>query len=129
MYIRPEINWVLHPLFFTSFVIKLPRSWGRTNLVLNLIEKQNLVSYFHECVYFLNRMGWNSDLTPFTSKIQILCKPEWTKKETPWKWILTIFEYKNEYPKQSSKSRWKKCGHLYSFLFLLPELWSLNCPK
>ena len=30
----------------------------------------------------------------------VFCRPEWTKVETPWKWILTIFKYKNEYRKQ-----------------------------
>ena len=34
-------------------------------------------------------------------------KPEWIIRGTTWKWILTIFKYKNEYYKQSRKSRWK----------------------
>ena len=34
-------------------------------------------------------------------------KPEWIIRGATWKWILTIFKYKNEYYKQSRKSRWK----------------------
>ena len=53
---------------------------------------------------FLNvYVSWsrqNSDLTVFTSKIQVFYRPEWTKGGTPWKRILTFFKYKNEYHKQ-----------------------------
>ena len=46
-------------------------------------------------------MRQNFDLTAFTSKIQLFCRPEETKRVmTPWKWILRIFKYKNEYLKQ-----------------------------
>ena len=48
-------------------------------------------------------------------KIEEFYRPEWIKRGTTWKWILTIFKYKNEYYKQSRKSRWKKWGHLSSF--------------
>ena len=40
-------------------------------------------------------------------KIEEFYRPEWIKRGTTWKWILTIFKYKNEYYKQSRKSRWK----------------------
>ena len=39
------------------------------------------------------------------------------ERRTPWKWTLTIFKYKNEYHKQSSKSKWKKWRHLSNFFF------------
>ena len=46
-------------------------------------------------------MRQNFDLTAFTSKSQLFCRPEETKRVmTPWKWILRIFKYKNEYLKQ-----------------------------
>ena len=94
------------------------RPWDQTNLVLNSIEKVYLVLYFPQCVCFLNRTGQNSDLTVFTSKIQVFYRLEWTIGGTPWKWILTFFRYKNEYHKQVElKSRWKKWNYLPSFLF------------
>ena len=34
-------------------------------------------------------------------------RPEWTKGGTTWKWILSIFKFRNEYYKQIGKSRWK----------------------
>ena len=45
----------------------------------------------------MNRTEQNPDLTAFTSKIQVFCRPEWTKEGTPWKRILTFFKYKSEY--------------------------------
>ena len=42
----------------------------------------------------------NSDLTAFTSKIQVFCRPECTKGVMPWKRILIILKYKDEYHKQ-----------------------------
>ena len=55
------------------------------------------------------------------SKIQVFYRPEWTKGGTTWKWILTIFIYKNESYKQiDGKNRWK-----YRRL----ELRSFNSPK
>ena len=48
--------------------------------------------------FHLNRMGQNPNVTAFTSKIQLFCRPEWTDQSgTVWKWILTISKYKNEY--------------------------------
>ena len=86
--------------------------------------------YFPQCVYFLNQTGQNPNLTAFTSKIQVFCRPEWAKGETPWKWILTIFKWKNEFPKQLGlEKQMKKMGSFVWFSCLLPELWSLNCQK
>ena len=67
-----------------------------------------MVFHFPLCVCLLNQTRQNLNLTAFTSKIQVFCRPEWTDQSgTPWKWILTIFKYKNGDHKQSSKSRWK----------------------
>ena len=46
------------------------------------LKKENLFFYFPECVCFLNRMGQNSDLSAFTSKIQVFYRPEWTKGDS-----------------------------------------------
>ena len=76
--------------------------------VLNSTEKVKpgfLLSLM--CVF--SQSGQNPNLTAFTSKILVFCRPEWAKEGTPWKWILTIFKWKNEFPKQlGSESRWKK---------------------
>ena len=48
--------------------------------------------------------------------------PGWTKRGTTWKWILTIFKYKNECYKQIEQ----KFVYFSSFF---PELCFLNCPK
>ena len=98
--------------------------------VLNSIEKVKDAFYFPQCVYFLNRTRQNPNLTAFTSKIQVFCRPEWAKGGTPWKWILTIFKWKNEFPKQLGlEKQMKKMGSFVWFSCLLPELWSLNCQK
>ena len=62
---------------------------------------------YFSSVYFLEKYGG-------LSEIDVLYRPEWTKGGTTWKWVLTIFKYKNECYKHG-KSRWKKWGHLSSF--------------
>ena len=65
----------------------------QTNLVLNSVEKVKpgfLLSLKCEC--FLNRPGQNSDLTAYTSKIQVFCRPEWTKGKNPLKMDFGIFQ-------------------------------------
>ena len=42
----------------------------------------------------------NPNLTAFTFKIQVFCRPKWIKGEVLWKWILAFFKHKNEFPKQ-----------------------------
>ena len=96
---------------------------------LNSIEKVR-PSFFLQYVYFLNWTGQNPNLTTFTSKIQVFCRPEWAKELTPWKWILTIFKWKNDFPKQLGlEKQMKKMGSFARFSYLLSELWSLNCQK
>ena len=51
--------------------------------ILNSIEKAKTVFYFPQGVCFLNRTVQNPNLTAFTSKIQVFCRPEWTKGGTP----------------------------------------------
>ena len=77
--------------------------WDPTNLIFKSIEKVRPVFFFtfphiYSLVYFLIRTGQNSDLTAFISKIQVFCRPEWTKgggRGWAWKWILIISKYKN----------------------------------
>ena len=61
-------------------------------------------------------------------KIKVFYRTEWTKGETRWRWILTIFKYQNECYKhlksrwknrQSGKSRWK--NEVISLVFMLPS--------
>ena len=67
--------------------------------------------YFPQCECVLNRMEQSSDPRAFTSKIQVFFRPKWTKGGSPWKWILKIFKYKNEYHKQLElKKQMKKMG-------------------
>ena len=109
--------------------MRLP--WKFWNLFSTRQKKQNLVFYFPQCAYFPDRTRQNPNLTAFTFKIQVFCRPEWAKgKWTPWKCILTIFKWKNEFPKQLGLGKqMKKMSSFVWFPCLLPELWSLNCQK
>ena len=102
--------------------------------ILNSIENVKPVFFltFPQCICFLNQTEQNPDLTTtFTCKIEVFCSPEkkvLTKERIPWKWILTIPKYKNEFPKQLGlETQMKKIGSFVCFSCLLPELWSLNC--
>ena len=61
-------------------------------------------------------------------KIAEFYKPEGIKRETTWKWILTLFKYKNEYYKQSRESRWKNEVTCLGFKFLT-RVMTLNLPR
>ena len=54
-------------------------------------------------------MGQNSDLTAFTSKIQVFCRPEWPKwaphENEFWQFSNTKINITNS---SSAKNRWKK---------------------
>ena len=96
-----KLQWQI--LVFTN------RPWDQTNLVLNSIEKVKPVFfYFFFFLCFLNWAEQNSDLTAFTSKIHVFCRTEWSKGGTPWKRILTIFKYKNEYHEELELKTWTK---------------------
>ena len=98
--------------------------------VLNSMAKVKPVFYFPQCVYFLNQTGQNPNLTAFISKIQVFCRPEWEKARTPWKLILTIFKWKNEFPRQVGfQKQMKKMVPVVWFSYLLLELWSLKGQK
>ena len=54
-------------------------------------------------------MGQNPNLTAFTSKIQVFCRPEWTKGGPHENEFWQFLKCKNDVPKQLGlkKSRWK----------------------
>ena len=88
-----------------------------------------MVFHFPRCVCLLNQTGQNPNLTTFTSKNQVFCRPEWTvQSETLWNWILTIFKYKNECHKQSWKSRLKN-GVICLISFFPSWVMVLKLPK
>ena len=47
--------------------------------ILSSIEKVKPGFYIPYCLCFLNQTGQNANLTAFTSKILVFCRPEWTK--------------------------------------------------
>ena len=49
----------------------------------------------------------------FCPKIEVFYRPELTKWGTTWKWILSIFKFRNECYKQVDE----KWGHFSSFMF------------
>ena len=75
-------------------------------------------------------MWWAVWIVSFRPEIGLFYRPEWTKGGTTWKWILSIFKFRNEYFKQlDRKKQMKKVGHLSSFHVFFSELWPLNCLK
>ena len=88
--------------------------------------------YFLWYVCFLNRTRQNSDLAAFTSKIQVFCKPEWTKRGTPMKMNFVNFQIP-KWISQANRAQ-KVDGKnglicLVSWLDYGPQLWSLKCRK
>ena len=55
-------------------------TWSFSNLRVSTFEK--------------SMMGFWID--SFFPKIEVFYRPEWTKGESAWKWILTIFKYKKK---------------------------------
>ena len=101
------------------------RTWVQTNLVLQLIEKVKPGFWLSLMCMFLNRTRQNSDLTAFTSKIQVFCRPEWTKggphENEFWQFSNTKMNITNS----QSLKRWKKNGFIsivsfFSFLSYVP---------
>ena len=79
-------------------------------------------SWFNKSIW---KWGQNLNLTAFTSKIQIFCRPEWSQGGDLMK--MTIFKCKIEFPKQLGlEKQMKKIGSFICFSCLPPELWFLN---
>ena len=74
------------------------------------------------------KVWWAVWIGSFGSKIEVFYRSEWTNRWTRWKWVLSIFSFRNEYYKQIGKSRWKN-EVICLVPCSLPELWSLNCLK
>ena len=61
------------------------RSWDypeHYGIYSQLNRKSKTWLFIFPNVCFLNRRGQNPNLTVFTSKIQIFCRPEWTKSRS-----------------------------------------------
>ena len=96
--------------------------------IFHSIDKVKSVFYLPQRVFFLNWTGQNPNLTAFTSKIQVFCRPEWTNGGIPWKRNLTIFKCKNEFPKQLGfEKQMKRMRSFILFSCLIFKLWSCNC--
>ena len=54
------------------------------------------------------KVWWAVGISSFWPKIEVFYRPEWTKRGTTSKWILSIFKFRNEYYSQIGKSIWKK---------------------
>ena len=49
----------------------------------------------------------------------VFCRPEWAKGGSPWKWILTTFKWKNEFPNQLGlEKQMKKMGWVIFLVFM-----------
>ena len=85
-------NFYVDFLFFSKILLDREITLKILGFILNSREKVKPCFLLSQCVCFLNRKGQNSDLTAFTSKIQLFCRPEWIKGRTSWKWIFDNFE-------------------------------------
>ena len=57
------------------------------------------------------KVWWAVWMGSFWPKIKVCYRPEGTKAGTTWKWILSIFKFRNEYYKQlGQKKEMKKMG-------------------
>ena len=64
------------------------RSWDNPEhfgIYSKLNRKSKTWLFIFPKVCLLNRTGQNPNLTAFTSKIQIFCRPDWAKGVTSWK--------------------------------------------
>ena len=76
------------------------------------------------------KVWWAVWIGSFWPKIEVFYRPEWTKGGTTWKWILSIFKFRNEYYKQLDQKKYmKKMGSFVLFPCFIPELRSLNSLK
>ena len=85
---------------FSEVLFKIMRlPWKFWNLFS--IRRKSKTWFFNFLNVYVFWIEWvqNPNLADFNSKIQIFCRPEWAKGGTLWKWILTIFKWKNEFPK------------------------------
>ena len=65
------------------------------------------------------KVRWAVWIGSFWPKIEVFYRLEWTNGGTTWKWILSIFKFRNEYYNQTGKSRWKN-GVIY-LVSMLPS--------
>ena len=126
-------------------VKKIDRPWDQTNLVLNSIEKVKTVFFFvftflNVCLFWIElEKVLISQHSPFSGilhlnfhffhSFHVYCRPEWTKGETSWKWILVIFKYKTEYQKQLGVKKVDEENLICQVSFFSSGIMVLTCQK
>ena len=120
--------------FFSSFKQNLYRPWDYPENfgICSQLDRKSKTCFFtflNVYIFWIERDKiLISQLSP--PKFRYFADQNGSKGGTPWKWILTIFKWKNEFPKQLGlEKQMKKMGSFVWFSCLLPELWSLNCQK
>ena len=93
-----------HILWILLIVHELIPSFDLTSL-----RRQNIICIFSDLRVSNFKKGVMGCLNLYLlPKTDVFYRPELTREGTTWKWILTIFEYKNVTNSQIRKSRWKK---------------------
>ena len=92
-----------------------------------LLKPVFFFTFLNVCVFWTE---WDKILISQLSPPKLRYLADQNGQKTSWKWILTIFKCKNEFPKQLGlEKQMKKMGSFFWFPCLLPELWSLNWQK
>ena len=120
LFLRKKFQFLIFRslLFFSRFILPLllenvivheldPKKWvfsggGWTKHNRFLVTLRCVVS---------RKVWWAIWMGSFWPKIKVCYRPEGTKAGTTWKWILSIFKFRNEYYKQlGQKKEMKKMG-------------------
>ena len=124
--------WVFNCSFLGKYLLLLyllhelePKKMG---IWLRWVDKTKYWFLVTSGCLLSRKVWWAVQISSFLPKIEVFYRPEWTEGGTTWKWILSIFKFRNECYKQSLKSGWKN-GVIFWFPCFLPNLWSLNCLK
>ena len=75
------------------------------------------------CLLF-RKVWWAVWIGSFWPKIEIFYRPEWTTWGTIWKWISSIFKFRNEYCKQLDRKRQKKKNEVICLVSMFPS-WAM----
>ena len=88
----------------------------KTGICLRWMDK-TWYRYWIASRCLISKKVWSAvRISSFWWKIEVFYRPEWTKRETAWKWIFSINKFRNEYYKQlDRKTSMKKYSHLSSF--------------
>ena len=87
----------LEPKKMSIFLRRVDKPWYRF-----LVTSECLLS---------RKVWWVVWIGSFWPNIEVFYRPEGAKEGTTWKWILSIFQFRNEYYKQlDQKKQMKKMG-------------------